>query len=206
MVGTDQKGFVLVDNGAKVDEGSFHSSANKLWNIAYAKQPDCYFLLISNKLYKKKLNSHSPEEWVSGGLGWSVHTPLIYAEKQNRIWTVKGTKSIAVINPDQKGIEFELQIPNVSWIMDYVIFGEKDQYVALIANSHFLVLIEYDVEKKRGKVLTQQHVTIPGCNTGYNLAIDSMSKVIMVTSKQWVNSKLLTPVLALLSYGVGDLP
>ena len=198
LIGTKNKGYVLVENGVKIDEKPFDKDISDFMSIVYVKKSNCYFLLINNKLYKKRIDKSSLELWaeIEGGIGWNVHTPLIYSEKQNRIWTVKHIQPIVVvINAEEKGIEAEIKLPKGHYISDFGFIGENDEYVASISQSSFLSLMKYDTRQKLGHVVSNQYLTIPQCGHSYNLGTDSRNKVILISSKQLTHKGSITSCL-----------
>ena len=187
FIATDQKGYILYENGKKVSEGLLHSRLHSGTRSVYVKETNCYFLLGNNKLYKKAINGHSPELWINDHFGTSSHAPMLYSKNLKRIVTVKSTKTIAFIDPTKKAIEFQLNLPIQHGIMNYRFFGEGDQYVLFITHNRFIGLVKYDVTAKTGKLITIQQYAASRFKTDWaaGIDIDTNNKVIMVSHYYW---------------------
>ena len=160
LICTDGLGYALVVNGKVRNEAPFDAGAKTMYNVVYASHVNAYFLILDKKIYRKTLDGLHPELWVqvSGGFGWNIHTPLIYSPKNKRIFTVKGTKTIAVIDPSKKGVvDFELTVAFASHIHDLRFVGENHEYVVGLTWNRYVFLVKYDASQKKGVLVNSLH-------------------------------------------------
>ena len=150
MIGTIDKGFVIYENGEKVTEGSFSSSAPRPYGIIYAKETDCYYLIVSGKLFRKRIDGSPFEQLISGGLGWNNHdSPVFYSERLKRIITVRSpSKTLTVVDPFNGLIEFQTQIPFGAALYSYKTFGKNGEYILFSPNNRNIGVFKYDKSKK----------------------------------------------------------
>ena len=185
LIGTEGKGILIVENGKKVYEGAFASGSNDILNAVYVGDCDCYFLILKGKLYRKEINGLSLELWINGGFGftaWGQHSTLAYSEKHRRILTMKQPKTLVIIDPKTKEIEFEM-VPNFGdHIMNAKFFGENDEYIMFVTLNRYVGILKYDSNQKKGQILTKAHYSGHSGEYGTSLDIDSSNKIILASS------------------------
>ena len=194
LMATKGKGYIIVENGEKIYEHEFRSGVDFPYKAFYLKDCNCYFLLLSGKLFKKGIDGLSAEVWVDGGLGleisgWGTHNTLAYSSKLQRMVVNKSQKTLVVINPTKKGIEFEFQtdvgggIGSSEVQIKYCGFlGENDEKILFITHNRHLGILRYDTNSKKGEIIAKAHY--PGQNgEGADVFdIDSRNKVILITN------------------------
>ena len=201
LIGSKGKGILVIENGKTVYEGAFSSTASDIYNTVYVKDCDCYFLILSGKLYKKSIDSLAPQLWINGGFewpGWGQCASLLYSEKTKRIVTIKRKRAIAIIDPNQKEVEFELEVDFADEIREIRFFGEKDQNLVFLAYNRHVGVLEYDPTTKKGEIISKIHYSGQIVDFGISLDIDSTNKIILVTNSQ---NNQITRVVALEFWG-----
>ena len=187
FIGSQGNGYKLFENGQKVDEGAFSAGANDLVNAVYVKDCDCYFMILSGKLYRKRIDALSPEIWIDNqgfgvGLWWNHHTALYYSEKLKRIVTVKGDKTIAFIDPNKKEIEFQLLFGFADHLMDVKFFGENDEKILFVAQNGYVGIFKYNLNQRKGQIISKIHYPGSGEQRGSAIDIDSRNKVALIST------------------------
>ena len=182
------KGFVLFENGEKVDEGSF-SGTNQLYDTVYVRQSDSYYLLIGGVIYKKQINGLSPEVWINDGIGFGYDAPFVYSEKLERIVTQKGKNIFAIIDPNQKEVEFELPFTFADYIVSLKFFGENDEYILFATWNRYVGVLKYDKGSKQGEIIAKVHYPGHHFEKAHSVDIDSRNRVIMVSTLDRRNAR-----------------
>ena len=186
MMCSHNKGCIIVEKGQVINEAPFTSGVGNLKAMAYANHVDAYFLVINHKVYKKTISGLHQDLWIGGfTFGYNHHTPFEYSVKNRRIFTMIGTKTIAVINPEKKEVEFQLPLSFADYIMDYKFFGENHEFIAFVTWNRYIAVFKYDAEKKEGSIITHLHYPAypgkPG-DHGMHLSVDPKRHVFMVTN------------------------
>ena len=174
------KGYILIEDGKKIEERHLSHGANDIMNGVYVKECNCYFLIISQRIYRKNIDTSPPVIWISGSFGWHQHVPFLYSEKQKRIVAVKSKKSLAIIDPINRKIEFELPISFANYIFSVKFFGENDQYLVFATLNRHVGIFHYDFEAKQGKVITSIYQGGPDSDQTLAVDINAKNRVILV--------------------------
>ena len=183
LIGTQNKGFKLYQNAKLISEGKFNSKANYLMGMVYASRVNAYFLLLNKKIYRWSVDGLHKELWADEGFGRNENTPMLYSEKSNRIFALKGTNNIiAVIDPSKKGVEFEMKLDFADYIVRYRTFGENDENVVILTYNRYLVLFKYDINTKCGEIVAKESYPSFRNDYGWSFDLDSKNQNILVTN------------------------
>ena len=185
---TDQ--VVVYDAGTKVFVSGLF--AIKQPKAVYVKDYDCYFIAATEgNLYKKSADASSPILWIEEKFRGTHHNPLVYSEKQKRLFTTLGANKIAVIDPRKEGeIEFQVELPSGSTVMNIKFFEQdREEFALILTYDRYLYLFKYHTEAKEGKIITRAHYPAYKNDWAAGIDIDPSGKVIMVTHYYWVTEK-----------------
>ena len=154
LIGTFNKGIVLMEKDSVLYEGNASVHGNELRNLVYADHIESYFICVDNGLYLKKINKEPAKEFLSVRFGHWWGRGMHYCKTSQRLIVDKEFNSLAVINIEKKKIDVILKFPDQDLIIDFQIFSRRfSQRTIAIQREGRLTLHAYDGKRKMGKQL-----------------------------------------------------
>ena len=152
IIATKDKDVILIENGQIIYTG--RPRDDKVFTvkgIAYAKLEDCYFLysFSSKTIFRKRIDNLDPEPWtsivLSGKLMYTgINQGVVDHDDDGRMVIVSTTIKNSGLRIKQK---FDRRI------MDYDVYGEKEDMMVAVTWSGWVILYNYDLVARRGDVM-----------------------------------------------------
>ena len=160
LVATFYKGFLLIENNITIDSGMLPDEVRLLQDIIYVPCLNSYLIASPNQLYRKDINDRPPYFYMNLDEGRREFAPLRYSNLNQSLIINKMGNYISVINPKTRKVEIQMDVNQEKVdgirIMDFRIFGEKENRLISVMNNGLLSVYSLDFGRKRGVVAEYQ--------------------------------------------------
>ena len=140
------KGFRLFEDGYQVSSGLLPNKS-RIREIAYNPYFNCYFISSFDKLYKKTIDNKPLFPFLGINCGGRC---LISSHLHQRLFIKRDFETITMINLKTKKIELKLEKTIGDKIIDFRMFGDKDNRFVCLTKDGYVILYGLDYAKKRG--------------------------------------------------------
>ena len=153
MIGTDEKGIKVIEEGAEIYSGTLPGEEAWLRDIIYISHLNCYLMADESKLYRKDIDEKPPYLLMEVKCGLRVGACFRYSNLHERLVIIKDEKNISTVNLETKEIEIEVVKKFEDSIRDLKLFGEKQDRVVCITYNCHILLYELDFEENEGSAI-----------------------------------------------------
>ena len=157
-IGTRYKGLKVMDESRQIYLDRLPDGLYRLIDLVYIHHLDWYLLYLDWKIYRKDIDEKAPYFFMDLNCGGRVGNTLRYSQLNKRLIVRNDMKSIAVVNLERKQVEIEMESgPGNPNIMDFIIFGRKENKIAWITQYGLVNLssVSYDSRKITSKTCHQ---------------------------------------------------
>ena len=160
MIGTKNKGIKLFENNSLIYSGKLHLEHAYFGEIIYIESLNCYILNLDLKLYRKYVDDEPPYLYMNFTCGNREGAAFRHSKINQRLITIKDYNKIAAINLQRKDIEIVLKNTDQNRIVDFRLFGKKEDKVICLDQDGGLMLLSLDYSWKDGSVLANQKIEL----------------------------------------------
>ena len=180
LMATDDKGLVLVKNGAQMFSGKLQKGDSSLYDVIFLPSQNSYLLISGTKIYHKIADGKPPSLYMSIKCGGRMGACLRYSTIQQRLIINQGGKNMWMINEKTKKVEVKWNHRKDDQIMDFKIFGEEEKKVVSVTYKGCVRLYCLDNSLKNG--FSQHQIKFENENreSALSLAVCPMNTYIFV--------------------------
>ena len=176
LTGTQKKHLKLVENNETVYQEKLPVEFAFLLDMIYIPAMDCYFLHYHHKLYRKDIDDQPPYMYMNIFCGVRFGACFRYSETHQRLIINKNEKIISAVNLEAKELEIEVKKSVGDSIIDFRIFGEKDERAIAFTKDGYIVLYSFDFRQKTGEVVSHSQIELFGGRAEWPKSISVCSK------------------------------
>ena len=149
MIGTSSYGFKVIENLKEIHKSQFIGFYGVLSDMVYVDYPNCYFLLLGNKIYRKDIDENPPYKFLSTGSKLKPGAFFRDSKINKRILINCTKRHVSFINRRGKFIEFSLPRFCNKTFCDYKLFGEKEDRIVGINTIGFVAVFFLNLSRKK---------------------------------------------------------
>ena len=172
LIGTVNSGLKLIDEGEEIFKGSIpleqqrgflamlFSSDLPPMDMIYIQPLYCYFFQHKMKLYRKDITNKPPYLYMDVLCGVRNGACFRYSNLHEKLIINKDAQNISVVDLQRKKVEIEVKKRVGMGIMDFRLFGSKEDQVVSVTNDGFVLLYKLDYGQKRGSVIDHSEIKL----------------------------------------------
>ena len=176
LIGTHEKGLILVKDGKEVYAEPLPEKGKRLWDMVYAKNQDCYFLCHHEKLWKKTNDSLPPTLFFNIEFGFRVAACMEYSTKKNKLVVNAGGSRLTVINPQKAEVEMAMPRSQGDLIRDFKLFGANENKVISITMDGNLAVVMYNESNRQCSLKMHQKIPLKSERNEKGLGVSVCSR------------------------------
>ena len=155
LIGSHQKGLILVKNGEEVYKELIPLKGKRLWDMVYARGQDCYFFCHSENLWKKTNDGQPPSLFLSIEFGYRIGGCMDYSFIGGFLVVSVDKKKLSIIDLDQAKSVMRIPTFKIDYIKDFQLFGPNLGKIAYLTEKGSLGVSKFDFETKTGSKVCQ---------------------------------------------------
>ena len=155
------RGLKVIKNGIQIYSAKLPEEEEETISQAvYAAHLDCFFLTLSNKIYRKDLDDLPPYLYISSGLNFEEVLDLKYSPFNKILILLGFPTQLTVANLEDKTVE-QLPLEELKGeLTDFKVFGEEENRLLTMSDSGYISLVSFNFQLKRLIALNQPKVDL----------------------------------------------
>ena len=209
LIGTHQKGIILVKNGQEVYVENLPEKGERLWDMVYASGQDCYFMCHNGKLYKKTNDQLPPTLVATLEFGFRVGACMKYSPKKDKLIVNAGGTKLSVLNPSTGRVDMVMPSCHDDGIRDFELFGSNENKVVYITMEGYVAVAKYSESNKQGSTILKHDIPLKEDRNekGLSIRVCSKNKIVCAGLARELKDPIanLNDLIGGLIGGIGDL-
>ena len=209
LVGTHEKGLILVKNNEEVYSDELPEKGKRLWDMVYASKQDCYYICHFEKLYKKANDDKPPTMHMSFEFGFRIGACMEYCFTNDRLLVNTNGIKISVINTERKTAEVTIPKLDGKGINDFKLFSKDKNKILCLTIDGYLSVMTFDLARGESSTLDKTQIALKKDREeqSVSVAISSNDRFVLVAveSGKGIINALLSPLAQVLG-GLQGLP
>ena len=160
LMGSMYRGLKLVDNGRLIYSGKLFYGNTMLLDMIFIEYFNFYLIQFSRNLYRKDIDKRTPYHYMTVNSGNTVGSCLRYSTLHQRLIINKDSKTISVINLQNKKLEIEVQKTVGDDIKDFRVFGELENKVIAGTKDGYIILYSLNYFQKTGSMISHLRINL----------------------------------------------
>ena len=144
MIITRRKGFLVVENGAKISTGKLPEKKNSYADLIpfYSKRSNCYYMMTEDKVYRKMINKTKMSMYMKlPGLTFFKFTfPVQFSELHQRLIIERSASRLLFVNLQTKKFEYRQDFPQPDRIANFCLLQPNEDNVLVTTQTGKLLL------------------------------------------------------------------
>ena len=92
LIGTNRKGFILMENGVQIFSGNLNEGHQSLGGLLYTPSLNCYFSYQNSRIFRKKINNQRANLFMGLELSYRSDACFKYSNLHKRLIINKASK------------------------------------------------------------------------------------------------------------------
>ena len=148
MIGSNHKGIKVIQNDTEIYSEPLLGE-EELSDIVYIDHLDCYLLSFKSKIYRKDTNSRFPYFYMDLNCYSALGKCFQYSRLNQKLIVAKNERIIAIINLENKRVEFEIRKDFLNNIQDFKLLGSKENKIVVMTYWSQIYVFTYNYNLKK---------------------------------------------------------